>query len=106
MAIQLNEAIYKRACALINQGRIEPDAVRLINDKPLLTSEALYLGIDNTKPPDDPGGGVYPIGDNDNLFFAALAIAKREATERGDTAIAIAADRLMFLITTIGDDCE
>lgn len=112
MAIQLNQAAYNHAAALIKNGLevehdtnnwaeakpTENDIIRYLDTHDLADYGNWFLGINTDADPKDKSKYLYPTGDLDIIHKGALAMSEKEAAQRNNAEIQNAAKKLLELI--------
>lgn len=113
MAIKLHQAGYDHAEDLIEQGvEVEHDENNWDEVKPTIDDKLNYLdahsideyglwflGIDPSKPADNPDKFVYPTGDFNVVQKSALVLAEKNAKRNNHSDIEQAAQRLLKMMS-------
>lgn len=112
MSIKFNKAGYEHALKLISNGlEVIPDQGNWDEVKPTRNEIVLFLdahslkeyglwflGIDTSRPENDPARYVYPYGDLKVVHESALTVAEQEAMDKDLTEIEDAAGTLLDMI--------
>jgi hypothetical protein len=112
MAMKLNEAAYKHAVAIIQNGlEVEHDSknwddvkatsdeeVRFLNSHNMEEYGSWFLGIDTDADPKNRNKYRYPFGDFSVLHRSALIAAEKEAGKHHHHDIKMAVQKLLAMI--------